>query len=138
MNVANNLDDLLSDQWMLRMLIIIAGPYRSGTGDDPQRMRENLERLEQTALAVYDAGHTPMIGEWVALPLMRTKGSRAVGDAIYAQYAYPVAHRLLEHCDGVLRIEGQSRGADEDVRRAQELGKAVFRSVEELAAAGEV
>src|SRR5262245_56011749 len=100
------------------MLILIAGPYRSGTEDDPVLMANNLHRLEQAALEVYDAGHVPVIGEWVALPIMRMKGSQAIGDAVYAQYAYPVAHRLLEHCDAVLRIEGDSKGADEDVRRA--------------------
>ena len=28
-------------------LILIAGPYRSGTDDDPQRMAANLETLER-------------------------------------------------------------------------------------------
>ena len=31
------------------MMILIAGPYRSGTGDDPARMAENLARLESAA-----------------------------------------------------------------------------------------
>jgi hypothetical protein len=30
-------------------LILIAGPYRSGTGDDPQRMAANLKTLEEAA-----------------------------------------------------------------------------------------
>ncbi len=50
------------------MLILIAGPYRSGTGDDPQKMAENLKRLEAPSYALFKAGHIPMIGEWVALP----------------------------------------------------------------------
>lgn len=114
------------------MLILIAGPYRSGTNDDPLLMAQNLARLERAALDVYDAGHVPMIGEWIALPIMRLKGSRKVGDPIYEQFAYPVAHRLLASCDAVLRIEGASKGADEDVRRALELGKRVYRSASEL------
>lgn len=32
--------------------ILIAGPYRSGTDGDPQRIAANLARLEQAALAV--------------------------------------------------------------------------------------
>jgi hypothetical protein len=49
------------------LMILIAGPYRSGTGDDPQRMAENLRRLESVALPLYRAGHIPLIGEWIAL-----------------------------------------------------------------------
>ena len=31
------------------MLILIAGPYRSGTGDDPALLDANLARLEEAA-----------------------------------------------------------------------------------------
>ncbi len=51
------------------MLILIAGPYRSGTGDDPKKMAANLKRLEAPSHALFQAGHVPMIGEWVALPV---------------------------------------------------------------------
>ena len=50
-------------------MILVAGPYRSGTGDDPQKMAENLKRLEAPSHALFKAGHVPMIGEWVALPV---------------------------------------------------------------------
>ena len=117
------------------MLILIAGPYRSGTNDVPELMAQNLARLERAALDVYEAGHVPVIGEWIALPIMRLKGSQKIGDTVYEQYAYPVAHRLLELCDAVLRIEGESKGADEDVRRALKHGKPVYRSASEVPAA---
>ena len=32
------------------MLILIAGPYRSGTNDDQQLMKQNLSNLESAAL----------------------------------------------------------------------------------------
>ena len=51
------------------MMILVAGPYRSGTGDDPHRMAENLARLEAVTLKLFRAGHMPMIGEWAALPI---------------------------------------------------------------------
>jgi hypothetical protein len=114
------------------MLILIAGPYRSGTKDDPALMAQNLARLERAALDVYEAGHVPVIGEWIALPIMRLKGSQKVGDPIYEQFAYPVAHRLLASCDAVFRIEGESKGADEDVRRALQLGKPVYQFASEI------
>src|SRR6185295_13737344 len=101
-----------------RMMILIAGPYRSGTGDDPSRMSANLRDLEAYALPIWQAGHVPMIGEWVALLLMGVAGSKHVGDAVYEEIAYPVAGRLIDRCDAVLRVPGASRGADEDVRMA--------------------
>jgi hypothetical protein len=114
------------------MLILIAGPYRSGTNDDPVLMRENLRRLEAVALPLFRKGHVPMIGEWVALPLLEQAGSKRPGDAAYEEILYPVAHRLLEKCDAVFRIEGASRGADEDVRIADERGLAVYYRLEDV------
>lgn len=114
------------------MMILIAGPYRSGTGDDPIKMAENLKRLEQAALPIFRAGHVPMIGEWAALPLLQVAGSTEVGDALYTEIVYPIAHRLLDRCDAVLRIPGESKGADEDVRLARERGLPIYYNLEEV------
>lgn len=114
------------------MIILVAGPYRSGTGDDPARMADNLRKLEEAALPLFRAGHIPLIGEWLALPLMEVAGSRAVGDAVYEEIAYPVAHRLLPRCDAVLRIPGASKGADLDVKIATERGLAVYHRLEDV------
>jgi hypothetical protein len=113
-------------------MILIAGPYRSGTGDDPARMAENLRNLESVALPLYRAGHLPLIGEWVALPLLREAGSKRPGDAVYDEILYPIAHRLLSRCDAVLRLPGASKGADEDVRIARELRLPVFESLADV------
>jgi hypothetical protein len=113
-------------------MILIAGPYRSGTNGDAALIASNLERLEAAALAVYRLGHMPMIGEWAALPLAAQAGSIAVGDAISRQFLYPVAARMLRHCDGVLRIPGPSGGADGDVRLATEMGLAVYHDIAEI------
>ena len=92
------------------MLILIAGPYRSGTGDDPEKMAANLKRLEAPSHALFQAGHVPMIGEWVALPVWHAAGGRDVGDDLYEQIFHPVAGRLLQLCDAVLRLPGESKG----------------------------
>lgn len=117
------------------MLILIAGPYRSGTNDDPKLMKQNLDKLESMALPLFRKGHVPMIGEWVALPLIQLAGSTKPGDEAWEEIQYPVAHRLLEKCDAVLRIEGASRGADEDVRVAKENGLKVYYNIEDVPAA---
>ncbi len=114
------------------MLILIAGPYRGGTNDDPVLMARNLKKLEEAALPIFRAGHVPMIGEWVALPLLQLAGSERPGDEAWSEIQYPVAHRLLSKCDAVLRLEGASKGADEDVRVARERGLPVYYRLEDI------
>jgi len=114
------------------MLILISGPYRSGTNDDPQKMKENLQRLEAVALPIFRLGHIPVIGEWLALPLLHLAGSLKPGDEAYQEISYPIAHRILLKCDAVLRIDGASKGADEDVRIAKENGLQIYSSMTDI------
>jgi hypothetical protein len=114
------------------MTILVAGPYRSGTGGDLALIESNLQRLEQAALAIYRRGHVPMIGEWLALPLAKAAGSAKLGDAISEEFLYPASRRLLSRCDAVLRIGGESNGADQDVRLAQSLGLRIYRDIADV------
>ncbi len=114
------------------MLVLIAGPYRSGTGDDPEKMAANLKRLEAPSHALFQAGHVPMIGEWVALPVWHAAGGREVGDDLYEEIFHPVAGRLLQLCEAVLRLPGDSKGADNDVRIARERGIPVYYRLEDV------
>ncbi len=114
------------------MLILIAGPYRSGTGDDPQKMADNLNRLEAASWPLFKAGHIPMIGEWVALPVWRAGGGARLGDELYDEVFYPTAARLLAICEAVLRPPGDSKGADNDVRLARERGLPIYFDLAEV------
>ena len=114
------------------MLILIAGPYRSGTNDDPKLMQQNLDKLEAVALPIFRKGHVPIIGEWLALPLIQLAGSSKPGDAAWEEVQYPIAHRILDRCDAILRIEGVSKGADEDVRIAKERGLSIYYRLEDI------
>lgn len=114
------------------MLILIAGPYRSGTDNDPKLIEENMSRLEAVALPIFRKGHIPMIGEWVANPLIKLAGSKKVGDEIFTEIQYPTAHRLLTKCDAILRIEGESNGADQDMKIGKELGLKIYYNIEEI------
>ena len=114
------------------MLILIAGPYRSGTNNDPILIKRNMDVLESMALPIFRKGHVPMIGEWVANPLIELAGSKDIGDAIFQEIQYPVAHRLLAKCDAVLRIRGESKGADQDVTLAKELGLKIYYDVNDI------
>lgn len=114
------------------LMILIAGPYRSGTGDDPVLLRRNLDRLEEAAWPLFRAGHLPMIGEWVALPVLASAGVQDVAHQLAADVMYPTAERLLERCDGVLRLPGESRGADQDVAIARRRGIPVYTSLDQV------
>ena len=114
------------------LLVLIAGPYRSGTGDDPAKLAANVDAMNRVALEVFLAGHTPVTGEALALPLVEFAGSEHVGDAVFDGVFHPLARRLLAHCDAVLRTGGPSAGADEMVELARAAGKLVVTSVEEL------
>jgi hypothetical protein len=118
------------------LMILIAGPYRSGTGDDPVLLRQNLDRLEEAAWPIFRAGHLPMIGEWVALPVLASAGVTDVAHPLAADVMYPTAERLLERCDGVLRLPGDSQGADQDVVIARRLGIPVYTSLDKVPGVG--
>jgi len=53
-----------------QLMILVAGPYRSGTNDDPVLIQRNVDAMEDMALAVFRRGHLPVLGEWFALPLL--------------------------------------------------------------------
>ncbi len=114
------------------LLVLVAGPYRGGTDDVPERLAANVETMNRAALEVFRAGHTPLTGEAVALPLIALAGSERVGDAVFDEIFHPVARRLLDRCDAVLRVGGPSAGADEMVARAAAAGKLVAHDVADL------
>lgn len=117
---------------MKSMLIVIAAPVRSGTQDREDLIQENLHRMEQAALGVYQKGHIPLIGEWLAFPLSRIAGSKKTGDKISESFLYPVAHRLIQRCDAILRLPGASQGADNDVRVGMASGLAIYYHLSEI------
>ena len=119
---------------MNAQLILVAGPYRSGTGDDPAKLRANVDAMNRAALEVYRRGHLPVTGEALALPLIELAGSEAAGDAVFDEIFHPIARRLLERCDGVLRTGGASAGADEMVALARAQGKPVYPGLDALPA----
>ena len=114
------------------LMIMVAGPYRSGTGDDAEKMSGNVRAMEAYALPLYRAGHLPIVGEWLALPLVALAGSQRVGDEPFNEIFHPIAERLLDHCDAILRVGGPSEGADQLVEFADARGITIYHSLEEV------
>jgi len=114
------------------MLILIAGPYRSGTDDDPEKMVENVHFMESFALPIFRLGHIPVLGEWFALPLVELAGSKQIGDEAFNEIFHPIAERLLEKCDAILRVGGESKGADLMIDGARSYGLQIYTKLEEI------
>ena len=116
----------------LSLMILVAGPYRSGTNDDPELIAANVKAMTDTALELYQMGHLPVLGEWFALPLIEAAGSKQIGDEIFNKMFHPIAVDLIDHCDAVLRIGGPSKGADEMVSTGKAKGKIIFYNIEDI------
>ncbi len=114
------------------MMILIAGPYRSGTNDDPEKIAANVHFMESFALPIFRKGHIPVLGEWFALPLIALAGSKETGDEPFNEIFHPIAVRLLDKCDAVLRVGGASSGADQMVSVAKAKGAKIFHSLDEI------
>lgn len=114
------------------LMILVAGPYRSGTNDDPVLIAANVKAMTDTALEIYKKGHMPMLGEWFALPIIEAAGSKQIGDDIFNELFHPIAFRLIDHCDAILRIGGASKGADDMITAGREKGKIIFLNKEEV------
>jgi hypothetical protein len=114
------------------LMILVAGPYRSGTNDDPKLIRTNVGAMTDTALQLFRLGHLPVLGEWFALPLIEHAGSRRIGDDIFNEIFHPISRDLVLRCDACLRIGGASNGADEMVSLARSSGKTIFFHLDEV------
>src|SRR5690349_12800442 len=114
------------------LMILVAGPYRSGTNDDPALIQSNVAAMTDVALRLFRMGHLPVLGEWFALPLIEHAGSKKIGDEIFNEIFHPISRDLVIRCDACLRIGGPSKGADEMVSLARSCGKQVFYRFEEV------
>lgn len=110
------------------MWIMIAGPYRSGTGTDEER-KDNLRELNRVALEICKRGHIPVIGVNMALPMIEVAGEETYDDIMM-----PISLALAERCDGILRIGGESRGANREVEVVLARGGRLFGSVDDIPA----
>lgn len=117
------------------MFILIAGPYRSGTNDDAEKIAANVHLMESFALPIFRMGHIPVLGEWFALPLVHLAGSKKIGDEPFNEIFHPIAERLLEKCDAVLRVGGASQGADLMVESGRKRNLNIYFALDEIPSA---
>jgi len=106
--------------------ILIAGPYTTGAVGEAARAA-NLRALNRVAHAVLCKGHLPIVGVNAALPIIEAAGPESF-DAIMM----PMSLALADRCDAVLRVGGNSAGADAEVERVRARGGRVFTTLDEI------
>ncbi len=112
------------------LMILVAGPYRSGTDGDPARIAANVAAMTEVSLELFRRGHLPVMGEWFALPLIeeapsaRRRPGAGRGDLPPRRRAGPRALRRVP------ADRRPVRGRRPDGRdRALALGKAVYHDI---------
>lgn len=124
---------------MGKFLIYVAGPISKGSISD------NIERAHEAGLALVKAGFAVIVPhgscfwgnkitevtqsgtgrQWAAFEPEVLPGDSKIEDW------YEMDLEIVGRCDAVLRLDGESKGADAEVTHALKLGKKVFYSVEE-------
>lgn len=115
------MSDLKQPLW-----VMIAGPYSSGAKTLAE-IENNLRKLNEAALAVFEKGHVPLLGVNNAMPLIKIAGEDRFDDIMM-----PLSLALAERCDCCLRVGGPSKGADREVERFKSKNKPVFFSADHL------
>jgi hypothetical protein len=112
------------------MWIMISGPYSIGNTADAATRATNLRRMNEAAVALHRAGHVPVIGVNLALPVIEAAGAGA-----FEEIMMPLSLALAERCDACLRIGGPSAGADEEAAIIRGHGGQVFHDLKDIPAA---
>lgn len=105
---------------------MVAGPFGHGAKSEEDKL-VNLRKLNRAAVEIFRKGHTPIIGVNMALPMIE-----AAGKDSFAEIMMPLSLSLCDRCDAILRIEGESAGADQEVAVFKERGKVIFRNLGEI------
>lgn len=105
----------------MKPLVYVAGPIAI-----PEPM-ENTHRAVKAATVLLDSGVVaPIVPHLTCLWHIITPRDYSV----WMAYDF----ELLARCDALIRLAGQSAGADLEVERAEELGLPVFRDLDEVIA----
>lgn len=110
------------------MWIMVAGPWGLGTRSEEEKAA-NLRRMNEAALEVFNLEHVPIIGVNAALPLLLEAPIER-----HREIMMGVSLALAERCDAILRLPGESSGADEEVAVLRAAGKPVWYSISEIPA----
>ena len=103
---------------MRRVKVYIASPYRLGDKQfNVDRQIAMFDKLMKLGFVPF----APLLNHYVDIQFQHTEEE-------WLEYDF----EWMACCDCVLRLDGQSSGADEEVERHNQYGKPVFYSLEDL------
>ena len=91
----------------------------------------NAGVMERAALALFHAGHIPVLGRWFS-PLLTHDAELA--SLQVDENGDPIAERLIGRCDAVLRVDGAAPEAEALVSAARARGLRVFMTLDDAIA----
>ncbi len=102
----------------MRQKIYVAGPYTKGN------VEQNVDNAIEAANIIADLGFAPFVPHL----------THFWEERFPRPYAFwlELDNEFLPCCDAVLRLPGESTGADKEVELAKSLGIPVFESIDEL------
>lgn len=71
----------------------------------------DVTSMQEAAMAIFRAGHMPVLSRWFADPLIEESGLDRDGEEVADHVVQSVTERLLARCDGILRVGGPSADA---------------------------
>ena len=100
------------------MLIYIASPY--SLGDQSLNVRRQIEAADK----LLEMGHIPL------LPCLSHLW-QLISPKPYDEWLR-IGIAWLDYCDALLRLDGESKGADREVNYAYKLGLKIYFSLEDI------
>ena len=107
------------------MKIYIAGPYTKG--DTAMNVRASIFAQDYIEATLGHMAYNPLLSHFQHLLIPHTD----------VNYWYEKDILWLKECDAILRLTGESTGADREVEIARELGLKIYHSVFEIPKAAE-
>jgi Domain of unknown function (DUF4406) len=104
----------------MRGKIYVAGPYSKGDKE------KNVHEAIRVANALADLGFAPYVPHFTHYWDIRHNRPY--------EFWLELDNQFLPCCDAVLRIPGESSGADKEVVLAQKVGLPIFTNIDELVA----
>lgn len=106
--------------YQLRTRVYVAGPITLGS------VAQNVERAIHAGKFLLDAGYAPFVPHLshFAEPLSTWRG-----DPLRYEKWLDLDRSFIAVCDALLRLPGESRGADREVAWATEIGIPVFHTM---------
>lgn len=112
------------------MVVYIAGPYTATKGDmhdAPRVAHHNTENAIRAGIEVMKKGHFAYIPHLTHFIHLQMRDDEAMTNGFWYQYDI----NWLEKCEALLYL-GSSRGADAELKWAQEHNLKIFYSLDEI------